>query len=210
MKKDALDRLIEKNEKQTKIRTQESIFAIKGSVFGIIGYLTLIPAAYWLAQDHVTFFNHELWGISKIVWVIGLLLLVLIGLINIFTTLSFIPVIKLSWPHRKKLWAAKKWRPIHLVLMLMRLIMPFLIIYLILFFTKFMKNTGNDISSYVDLWHEIPISIVFTLTSVLMIYLTALIIFTIIHYFKLLYRLYTNEQAIIQHFSHQPKNDDWI
>lgn len=210
MKPDALDRLIEKNESQTKIRTQESNFAIKSIALGVLAYLTLIPGAYWLAQDHITFFNHELWGISKIVWLIGLLFLALIGLINIFTTLSYFPVIRLSWPHRKKLWAAKKWRPIHLVLMLMRLIMPVLIFYFMLFFTQFMRITGNKISTFVTSWHEIAIYIAFILTSIVMIYLAALIIFTIMHYFKLLYLLNTNEQAMIQHFSHQPKNDDWI
>jgi len=210
MKNDALDRLIEKNEKQRTIRSKESIFAIKSTVLGFVVYFTLIPVAYWIAQNHVTFFNHELWGVSKIVWLIGLLCLSLIGLVYIFTTLSFIPVIRMCWPYRKKLWLAKKWRPIHLVLMLIRLIIPVLIIYLILLFTEFMRNTGNAISTIVSTWHEIAVYIAFILTSVLMIYLAVLIIFTFIHYFKLLYSLYTNEQAMTQHFSHQPKNDDWI
>lgn len=210
MKKDALDRLIEKNQKQKSIESKESNSAIKNTVLGIVFFFTLIPVAYWIIQDHVTFFNHQLWGVSKIIWLIGLLCLSLIGLVNIFTTLSFIPVIRLCWPYRKKLWLAQKWRPIHLVLMLIRLIIPVLIIYLILFFTQFMRNTGNAISTIVATWHEIAIYITFLLTSAVMIYLAVLIIFTFIHYFKLLYRLYTNEQAMTQHFSHQPKNDDWI
>ncbi len=45
MKKDALDRLIEKNQKQKSIESKESNSAIKNTVLGIVFFFTLIPVA---------------------------------------------------------------------------------------------------------------------------------------------------------------------
>lgn len=211
MRKNALDRLIEKNEKQDSIRKKEVRFAYKGSVGAIFLYFSLFPMAIWLAQDHVRFFDSDLWGITKTFWLIGLHLFVLITFQLFFDSLGFLAVLRwVQFDSSSRWWMTTLWVMYQLLKFCIFMVVVGGLIYGAYAYTQFMRNHGSEISTYFSYWHFIPHNIFYFVMMLLLIWLFMTLILFSFYNIKKVIKLWFNRHYFVQQILPKAKNDDWI
>lgn len=211
MKKDALDRLIEKNEKHDSIRKKEARFAYKGSVGAIVFYLAIFPMAIWLAQDHVRFFGHDLWGIAKIFWLLGMHLLALIGFQLFFDGIGFLAAVRwVQFDQNSRWWMKTFWVLFQLFKLCIFLVVVGGLIYSAYAYTQFMRNHGSDIATYFSYWHFIPQNVFFFVMMLLLIWLFLTLITLAFYNLSKVIKLWFNRSYFVQQILPKAKNEDWI
>lgn len=211
MRKDVLDRLIEKNEKQDSIRKKEARFAYKDSVGAICLYLTLFPLAIWLAQDHVRFFDSDIWGIAKILWLIVLQILVIVAFKLFFDNVGSLAVLRwVRYDSNSRRWMTPLWVMYQLLIFCIIMAVVCGLIYGAYIYTQFMRIHGSEISTYFSNWHFIPHSILYFVMMLLLVWLSMALILFNYYSIKEVIKLWFNRYYFIQQILPKAKNDDWI